>query len=553
MGPFADALQKIEKGELVLDSFVRTWEEFNNEQWVQAKTALLTFKKQWFGAKKADIYLKTKLDHALTNFAGLCKKFKELDLSDSKWKLDAPKFVTKPSDYDAFAGETSVDSEARLQQSSPLGCKDLNHLRSSLFVAALKLNEAMLESVGKKLANCFGEIELLIDGRLETNEKSPEHQKLWSRLFLFFPVVSTSLSSTENQFRLMQKAEGFGLAMFDEAGQAVNYHVVGLLQRSRQAIFVGDPIQLEPVVSMSQSIDLAIAEDFMVVSRKDDEVQWGDHYLVSRNSAQAVADRASRFVSLIGERKVGIPLLVHRRCTEPMFSIANKIAYDGKMVNASAPFGWEAIQSGWINVSETESELGKRGYANEKEARTAIELVKHLAENQPNMLKNGIYIITPFTLMQRELKSQWKSLAKKTSNHHWMGIVSGGSSSVKEIESFAEGNIGTVHTFQGKEASTVILCCAASKIRNKNGGISWVNGKPNLINVAVTRAKHHLFVLGNASDWAAGKISSELQSGGMKYYDSFDYWQSEQAKLYNSMSFCSEPVKPETNKQVFIF
>lgn len=549
--PFAGALQKIETGELTLDSFVQTWASFNEEQWLEAKAAILTFKKQWFGAKKFDAYFKARLENALTHFVYLYKALEQQDIQSSEYAQDS-RFLTKVSDYNSMPGEALEDTEARLQQSSPIGFTQLNDLRSKLFIAALRLNEAMIESVGKKLVGDFSDIELLIDGRLETKEKLPEHQKLWSKLFLFFPVVSTSLSSTENQFKLMQKSESFGLAMFDEAGQAVNYHVVGLLQRSRQAIFVGDPIQLEPVVSIPHSIDIAIAEGFLPLSRNDEQFRWGDHYLVTGNSAQEVADRACRFFSQIGERRVGIPLLVHRRCTEPMFGIANKIAYDEKMVNASSPFGWEAIPSGWINISETEVEIGKRGYINEKEARTAIEIVRHLAESNPDMLRNGVYIITPFTLMQRELKRQWKNLAKDQSNHHWMALVSDVDPNNNEFQIFADNNIGTVHTFQGKEASTVILCCAASSIRQKTGGISWVNSKPNLINVAVTRAKHHLFVLGNASDWANGNISSELQAGGMKYYESFESWCNQEAKVYDKLIFKAAQ-KNIGSKQTFNF
>jgi len=197
------------------------------------------------------------------------------------------------------------------------------------------MNEAMLENAASQFSKLWEPLEQLIDGYLQTQEATPEHQQLWSLLFLFFPVVSTSLSSVENQFKLMQQPGGFGLVMIDEAGQAVNYHVTGLLQRSRQAIFVGDPIQLEPVVTMPPSIDLEIAEDFIPISNKDGEHRWGDSYLVSRSSDQSIADNAGQYMAKIGDRKVGIPLLVHRRCTEPMFSVANKIAYGGRMVLAS--------------------------------------------------------------------------------------------------------------------------------------------------------------------------------------------------------------------------
>src|SRR5690625_5555762 len=49
-----------------------------------------------------------------------------------------------------------------------------------------------------------------------------------------------------------------------------------------------------------------------------------------------------------GENKerIGIPLWVHRRCKEPMFSIANEIAYENKMVLAINKTG----DGHWFNV-----------------------------------------------------------------------------------------------------------------------------------------------------------------------------------------------------------
>jgi len=551
---FTDALILIENSKLSVEHFADSWRSFDDEQWIIALEALGAFKKQWFGKKLYEEHLSKKLFAAENAFNTAYVSIQQLQNGPGKeWQLDPSEHLIGENSYLQHDDESSEDAEKRLQLSSPLGSFALNRSRSELFIKALALNEAILENAASQFSKLWEPLEQLIDGHLQTQEGIPEHQQLWSLLFLFFPVVSTSLSSVENQFKLMQQPGGFGLAMIDEAGQAVNYHVTGLLQRSRQAIFVGDPIQLEPVVTMPPSIDLAIAEDFIPISKKDGEHRWGDAYLVSRSSAQSIADNAGRYMAKIGDRKVGIPLLVHRRCTEPMFSVANRIAYNDRMVLATPPFDWSAIQSGWIHVSEQPNDVKVSGYANSTEANVALELVKYLVEEQEKMVAGGVYIITPFSVMRRELKKLWTDKAKSPLNHQWMLRAFGCDKEVKDVKQFAEDNIGTVHTFQGKEASTVIVCTSASKVRKKTGGITWVNSKPNLLNVAVTRAKHHLFIIGNQDDWSTGTLSSELQWGGMRCYDGLEQFKCHQAIPLHDHLFENKKPNPAGVKVTFDF
>lgn len=122
-------------------------------------------------------------------------------------------------------------------------------------------------------------------------------------------------------------------------------------------------------------------------------------------------------------------------------------------------------------------------------------------------------------------------MGKQELNHGWMVKVFGEKKRDNaDLNDFAMNNIGTVHTFQGKEASTVIICMAASQIRKTTGGIKWGNSKPNLLNVAVTRSKYHLFVVGNGLDWEHGQYSRELQAQGMHWYANIDALKSQSAE-----------------------
>ena len=73
--------------------------------------------------------------------------------------------------------------------------------------------------------------------------------------------------------------------------------------------------------------------------------------------------------------------------------------------------------------------------------------------------------------------------------------------------------VGTVHTFQGQEKTAVVLVLGGGS----NGARAWAAGSPNLLNVAVTRAKDRLYVIGDRSKWAdvghARTLAEWLPSG----------------------------------------
>jgi len=58
--------------------------------------------------------------------------------------------------------------------------------------------------------------------------------------------------------------------------------------------------------------------------------------------------------------------------------------------------------------------------------------------------------------------------------------------------------VSTVHAFQGKEAETVVLLLGG----RTQGAMDWAAETPNVLNVAVTRARRHLYVIGDRNAWA---------------------------------------------------
>ena len=68
------------------------------------------------------------------------------------------------------------------------------------------------------------------------------------------------------------------------------------------------------------------------------------------------------------------------------------------------------------------------------------------------------------------------------------------------FEDWLHDNIGTVHRFQGKEAQEVIFLLGCDEmVKNKYAVTGFVNS--NLVNVAVTRAKYRLYIVGDFKVW----------------------------------------------------
>ena len=71
--------------------------------------------------------------------------------------------------------------------------------------------------------------------------------------------------------------------------------------------------------------------------------------------------------------------------------------------------------------------------------------------------------------------------------------------------------IGTVHVVQGREAEGVIFVLGAPAPKQV-GARRWAGGRPNLLNVAVTRAKEVLYIVGNRRLWREAGLFCEVDA-----------------------------------------
>jgi AAA domain len=373
---------------------------------------------------------------------------------------------------------------------SPWLPDSLHKKREDLFIASMAVHKAFIDSSAQKvLHNLSVLMDAMTSGSFQDATKRALLGDLWSTLFLVIPVVSTTFASVDRMLGDLP-ADSIGWLLIDEAGQALPQAAVGAVMRAKRAIVVGDPLQIPPVVSLPERLNSEICAFFKVTPET-----WS----APKASAQTIADQASRFKSAFrsdqGPRYVGVPLLVHRRCQEPMFSVSNRIAYDGQMVHAPSTkevgrVGQVLGISGWLNIDDK---------ADTKWCPSEGELVVSMLKNiaMAGVTNPDIYVITPFRIVAYELRNR---LEREPALFSAFGV---------QPKEWLKDRVGTIHTFQGKEAETVIVVLGAPNA-SQHGARSWAAGSPNLLNVMVSRAKQNLYVVGSHGAWSGVGYCREL-------------------------------------------
>ncbi|WP_417681662.1 DEAD/DEAH box helicase [Roseibium sp.] len=400
----------------------------------------------------------------------------EASLNQARAEIDVP-----IPDAGFFAG-----AHEDIQMASVWFDKAASRQRDDVFEAAIQLHRAFIDSAADPLRqNLSVFVETFGTRSLGTPQKDALIADLWSSFFLVVPVVSTTFASVNRMFSRLP-TEALGWLLVDEAGQAVPQAAVGAMMRTKRSAVVGDPLQIEPVVTLPNSLTEEICAFFGIDPLK---------YNAPEASIQTVADAASMYCAKFpigsGHRDVGAPLLVHRRCDSPMFDISNEIAYSNLMVQAKKPSNANPVlgYSCWVDV------VGKPG-PDKWCADEAAVLIDMLQRLRASGAEADLYVVTPFVIVQDNLRQELLS----------SGILSGW---VDRPDAWVWEHVGTVHTVQGREAGIVFFVLGA-QASSQNGARNWAGGRPNLVNVAVTRAKASLYVIGNRSLWKTAGVFSVL-------------------------------------------
>jgi hypothetical protein len=366
---------------------------------------------------------------------------------------------------EAFPDEQWWSDPRRRELSGPWLDEAWNTARSQVFLAALDLHAAFITATAPILARNLETTRRILQGQAPRDLPEPVARAAWQSLFLVVPVVSTTFASVPRLFSHLSR-EALGWLFIDEAGQARPQSAVGAIWRSRRIVAVGDPMQLEPVITVLNTTQQALRRHYQV----------NQTWVPANTCVQSLADRVTTLGTwLPGPDQdpvwVGAPLRVHRRCDEPMFSLVNELVYDRMMVHATGAreHPLRAVPSRWVDVtgpSEGGNWIPLEGVAVDR-------ILDHLLRQQ-GLAPEQIFVISPFRQVVAGLQGRLRA--------------------PRGVE------VSTVHKTQGQERDVVVLVLGSDPARP--GARAWAAQKPNLLNVAISRAKQRLYVVGDRSLWS---------------------------------------------------
>lgn len=379
-----------------------------------------------------------------------------------QWKDKIERFQEKLCGLKINALNLDLDYEA-LQLSNPWFGIEYRRLQSQLFIKALEVRKEFLYANIKNIKAAY----IIWSKQKDYLEHKNIIAEAWHWINMTIPIIGSTFASFSRMCTNMGK-ETLGHLFIDEAGQALPQASVGAIFRSRHVMAVGDPAQIKPVLTLDANI-LNMLGAYYGVSQK---------YLSETASTQTLVDEVSQYgfyKDLNQENWIGIPLWVHRRCKYPMFDISNAISYGGNMVQGDQKTG----VAEWYDI---------KGRASDKyvaeQGKFLREKIQTMIMENPDIVddptKDIIYVISPFKNVAYQLSRELKKIG--FTRYDKKGKPT---------------NIGTVHTFQGKEAPIVFFVLGADE--KCVGAANWAVGteNPNIMNVAATRAKNEFYIIGD--------------------------------------------------------
>jgi hypothetical protein len=319
----------------------------------------------------------------------------------------------------------------------------------------------------------------------------PEAARALCRLFA---IWGSTLLSLGNCFPA--DLGGIARVVIDEAGQCHPAHAVSALLRADAALVIGDVHQLSPVIELSADDEERVLRSCRLATPADLLLPYRVH-ADSTVSSQSLADRA------VDERG---KLTDHFRCQPEIIALSDALCDYGLSVHTPradrsrhAPYLRRPVSL--VDLRGEQARLAG-SWCNELELEETLTLVESLRNDGVQL--EEIAVITPYRGQLEQLRRGF--LQRRIALESSPELAEGEGAGLRRSAGVA---LGTVHRFQGGERSIVLF----SSVVTHTSSLAFLNARPNLLNVAISRAQHHFVCLGHAAVLARGPRSSLLVDG----------------------------------------
>lgn len=278
-----------------------------------------------------------------------------------------------------------------------------------------------------------------------------------------FHLCSVTSLSAKNAFPLI--SDLFDMVIIDEASQCDIASALPLIKRTKQLVVIGDPMQLRHISAVKVEEEQEIKKKLGLVNCQ---------YV--RYAECSLYDYCKNYISNVTSgQSVPYMLSYHYRCYPSIIDYSNDMFYGcvmGQRLEVNTDIRrLKGNPQGIILVNVVGKQAHDNINVNEAEAKKSVELAVQAAKSYPDDVTIGI--VTPFRHQAEKINSMIPA------NY------------ADRIEA------NTVYKYQGDEKDIMIFSLVVTS-NSPDRKIFWIdNIVPNLVNVAVTRAKSTLYVVGN--------------------------------------------------------
>lgn len=303
------------------------------------------------------------------------------------------------------------------------------------------------------LKGCFGAMEDISFSNVRGDCNYYKNKKFIKR----YPIVLSTTFSIRNCSP--KKNFLYDYVIIDESSQVNLTSAVLALSCARNAVIVGDLMQLPHVVPEEYKV---VFNEIRKCHKLPEYIDYVKYSLLES------------MVRKYGDNVPSILLDEHYRCDPEIIGFCNKRFYDGKLLVRTE----HKKGNGIIIVADTQSfsvsdKVGKMKLVNERQARIIRDDILLGSESG----NRDIGIVAPYRAQVEYVQREFSDIVKG-----------------EDIL------VDTVHKFQGKERSVMVLSTTTydTRVYDDPEHIDFLNN-PNLINVAISRAKDRLYVIGSTT------------------------------------------------------